>query len=150
MPINSNQHIHMLSESNNDDPLSSTRVDDDVEEEEEKDSSEQNINKMMDAIQHSCQSARDNLELFKQLRDEKDDDEEEEEQNATSVWNSTLESETERRIDDAVERVLDQPSDDQHDDETLVEEEEEEVTEQGFKKINIILIQKKNRSHKHR
>lgn len=123
----------MLSESNNDDPLSSTRVDDDDVEEEEEDSSEQKINKMMDAFQHSCQSARDNLELFKQLRDEKDDEEEEEideEQNATSVWNSTLESETERRIDDAVERVLDQPSS-EHDDETLVEE-EEEVTEQGF------------------
>ena len=53
---------------------------------------------MIDAFQSSCQSARDNLNAFKQLKEEN-------EHNDTSVWNSS--GEREEVIDNEVERALD-------------------------------------------
>ena len=64
--------------------------------------------------------------MFKQLRDETVPDEEEvDDQNATSVWNSTLDEA--EKLDDVVERVLDETAESSDHDDTL-----DEYTKQGF------------------
>ena len=55
---------------------------------------------MIDAFQSSCQSARENLTAFKQLKEEN-------EHNDTSVWNSSGEREEDNEINNEVERALD-------------------------------------------
>lgn len=130
-PINSKQHIDLLSESR-EDPLSSTRLDQSIKssvvDQSEEDSSEQNIHKMIDAFQNSCQSARQNLEEFQKLKNESENNQTEDElHNDTSVWNSTAES---VEIEKVVEQVLDRTEDqtlEPEPDETIESEEEKET-----------------------
>ena len=85
---------------------------------------------MIDAFQHSCQSARQNLEEFQKLKNESENNQTEDElHNDTSVWNSTAES---VEIEKVVEQVLDQTEEpdqtlEPEPDETIESEEEKET-----------------------